>query len=269
MGPAGWVSVWRIKDALERQAGGRGCRAGLSARSPSQEATHVVGWTPTAANVDQRADQSPHHTSQEAIAKNADSEQSVIFVEGGRIDSAMRIVVAAAGRRERREVMNPAESREGLAHGYEVQGVWNVRCVSCLPRRNDGTAEDAVFVGLAECRLARVEVSGHPLGGQETYIVRETMVATVDESSHREGTVESKMGNLAVGVNARVGPAGAMNPDRVAEQRAERGLDHLLDAQRIRLMLPTSVPSTLVGDRQLDNHRRPRRRTKKGSQTAR
>ena len=55
---------------------------------------------------------------------------------------------------------------------------------------------------------------------------------------------------LAGGVHAGVGTAGAVETDRLAHHPLERGLDHLLHAERVDLALPAGEAAAEIGERQ-------------------
>ena len=137
-----------------------------------------------------------------------------------------------------------------------------------LRRRVTLGKPEAVFVGLADGAVLRVEGIRHKDGIRDAYVARQERIEgqLPVHAGARFGNVE--MGDLRFGVNARVSPSGAVHVDTLAEHMGHGILNDVLNGGQgggvfEGLRLPPVVLGAYVGYRQLEaGHGRPLGKTK-------
>jgi hypothetical protein len=120
--------------------------------------------------------------------------------------------------------------------------------------RFEGRAErkDAVFVGLAEGRVAGVEGGWNFFAGEDADGVWEAMVEGALEVDGGDGRGEGEAGDLGESVDAGVSATGALGQNALSGDAEEGVGEQTLDGRQDGLDLPAVVGRAVVGEDELE-----------------
>ena len=111
--------------------------------------------------------------------------------------------------------------------------------------------EDAVLVCFGAGGVAGVEGVGDAVGGEDADAGGEGAVECAEQVGGRDVGGEGEAGNLAEGVDAGVGAAGALGEDVLVEDGAQGGGESSLDGREAGLDLPAVEAGAVVGQLEL------------------
>ena len=227
---------------------------------------HPLRPVPAPADLQQRADDGPHHVPQEAVRLDF-KDQVVAFLRriaelrhvGRHVCPPFGMPHVADGRLvrapdflEAAEVLPSDEVAAGLVHRIHVKDVAAAAGIPFDERVAAPVQEilvsplDGIETGV-EIRPFRADaVDGHGTRQDGIYFVGE------NAGVKTRGTFE--MGDVADGMDARVGPACTRDDDFFLQEKAQPPLKRFLDGRCIRLDLPAAERGPVIGQCDLVPH---------------
>ena len=234
---------------------GRGGRAGPAAVAALQEPGHPAGVLRASAHLDQAAHDVANHVVQEAVRRDEEPEPVAPGDQSDRAHRAYGRASATGSGAEGGEVVLAAQQLEARAHRRSVQPPRQVPGVAPEERVGDCGPIDEVEIALPGGRTARVEAGGgrprvdHPHGvGQER-------VERALQALGGEVPVGGEAGDLAEGVDPRVGTAGPGDRHGGSEDARARLHQQPLDGGAARLPLPAVEVGAVVRDGEPERRR--------------
>jgi len=223
------------------------------------EVVEVVLSEVALGGVDGSSSEEADHFVEEAVSGVGDEEAVISLNEVGPSDCTMIVCVRGFGTavgREGAEVVGALVEGEGLGEVFGIEKAGEMPRAFCVERGKDGEGAEFVGVGFFFGRKAGVEVSGdflasHDANGGGKFGVESRNPV---EGVHCEVVWSGEVGDLAEGVDAGVGAAGAVKADRFLGDVRHGGFDTLLDGVGIGLDLPAAEVGAVVGDGKLKMH---------------
>ena len=143
---------------------------------------------------------------------------------------------------------SPSSSGAARVIGAFVERIRVMVDEMAIERRTYFIAEDAVFVSLAAGVEARMKAWVRFANSADADRAGQKPVYGPPEILRRDGVLERNRGDLRQCMDARVGPAGAVDLDRLAFDAADHFLKDTLNGRQTRLNLPAVEVGSVVGD---------------------
>lgn len=218
-----------------------------------EEGGEVVEADFSLGGMDGGAGEEADHFVEESVAVEGDAVAVVVGGEGGGVDGAGvvgigRFVSTVSGKGV--EVVGAGEELEGLMEGVGVEEAGEVPGEAGFEWGEDGFGVEVVGVGFGGGVEAAVEVGGDFGGVDDSDGGGEFGVECGDpvEGVHADFRRGVEVGGLAVGVDAGVGAARAVELEGLFGGFGEGGVEVVLDGVAAGLGLPAFVGAAVVGD---------------------
>ncbi len=223
---------------------GRACTASIRCR---QQRRQVRPIHRTMAHLDESSGEDANHVHQKPVAVEEKIHHAVPLFDPGVEKGADRGFLHGLEGGERPEIMGSYEAVQRLTHRCQIEPHCDMERGVVQKNVMKGTVPDPVSIDLAGSLVPRVEPLLDLCASANDYILRQVFVAVGDNIIGRQHTARVEVGNLALGVRARVGSGGADHGDRFSGHPREHSLQLALDRTLgTPLALPPQVAPAVV-----------------------
>ena len=132
-------------------------------------------------------------------------------------------------------------------HPIEVERTYDVPGAAAFKWREHNSIPNAVAIRFSLCRKSRVERRGNKLAAHYANGWRQESVQRGDPPLRFIAAIgQIHVRALRQRMNTRIGPSGAMHPDRLGTDTQKSAFQMVLDRIAVRLTLPSGKRGTVV-----------------------
>src|SRR5579859_379859 len=238
-----------VLDADQVEAVRRGGLARRAAGLPFEERGKIMA-------VEHRADERPHHVTQERVRGDLEVEVVAAFVPLRGLDHADENIVLRLRRRECAEVVLPGEELGAAAQGPHVERLRPPPTSAPFERAALAPPVEPVTVRPRPGREARVEARPRLLGGHDGDVVGQERVQRLGRALHRRTTGDVDGDRVAERVHARIRSARHGEPVKRCVQGREDPANLAFDRPQAGLRGPAAEVRAVVLEGELETQTR-------------